>query len=130
MAGCGVDRDGIALRGAGQFTGAPNFTDWSQTGAAWVIFQLFLTFITGALAIRNAFLLSIAGQQSLSWKWFTPLVSLWLVITFANMRLHHHLGTRQRGGNKLLSLYGCSERADDGDRDWLSAPHPHVISRP
>ncbi|GJL37095.1 hypothetical protein TUM17576_39150 [Enterobacter hormaechei] len=65
------------------------FTDWSQTGAAWVIFQLFLTFLTGTLAIRNAFLLSIAGQQYLSWKWFAPLVSLWLVITFTNMRLHH-----------------------------------------
>lgn len=67
------------------------FTDWADTGAAWVIFQLCLTFFTGTLAIRNAFLMSIAGQKSLSWKWFAPLVSLWLTIAFANMHLHHRL---------------------------------------
>jgi hypothetical protein len=107
MAGCGVDRYGIALRGAGQFTGAQNLTDWSQTGAAWVIFQLFLTFLTGTLAIRNAFLLSIAGQQSLSWKWFAPLVSLWLVITFTNMRLHHlpRYKAAMKWGQTAISLW-------------------------
>jgi hypothetical protein len=67
------------------------FTDWTDTGATWVIFQLCLTFFTGTLAIRNAFLMSIAGQRSLSWKWFAPLVSLWLAIALGNMHLHHHL---------------------------------------
>ncbi len=67
------------------------FTDWTDTGAAWVVFQLCLTFFTGTLAIRNAFLMSIAGQKSLSWKWFAPLVSLWLAIALGNMHLHHRL---------------------------------------
>lgn len=63
-------------------------TDWSQASATWVIAQLLLTFITGTLAIRNAFVMSIAGQQALSWKWFAPLVSIWLAATFANVHLH------------------------------------------
>ena len=63
-------------------------TDWSHAGAAWAMLQLLLTFATGTLAIRNAFLLSIAGQRPLGWGWFAPLVSLWLVTTFLNLHLH------------------------------------------
>ncbi|WP_312692147.1 DUF1109 domain-containing protein [Kosakonia sp.] len=64
-------------------------TDWSQAGAVWSILQLLLTFSAGTLAVRNAFLLSIAGQRPLSWKWFAMLASLWLVSTLLNLHLHH-----------------------------------------
>ncbi|SCC12771.1 NrsF family protein [Kosakonia oryziphila] len=64
-------------------------TDWSQSGASWVIVQLLLTFVAGTLAIRNAFLLSIAGQQPLGWKWFAPLFSIWFASTLINLHLHH-----------------------------------------
>ena len=64
-------------------------TDWSQTGAAWTIVQLLLTFVTGTLAIRNAFLLCIAGQTPLGWKWFLPLVVLWGACTVASVHSHH-----------------------------------------
>lgn len=68
-------------------------TDWSQTGALAVVLQLLLTFAAGTLAIRNAFLLSIAGRQPLGWKWFAPLVSVWLASTLANLHLHHSVPT-------------------------------------
>ncbi|WLI76356.1 NrsF family protein [Kosakonia sp. H02] len=64
-------------------------TDWSQSGAPWVMAQLLLTFATGTLAIRNAFLLSIAGRRPLGWRWFMPLVSVWLASTLVNLHLHH-----------------------------------------
>lgn len=64
-------------------------TDWSQAGALWSMLQLLLTFVAGTLAVRNAFLLSIAGQRPLSWKWFAPLVGIWLASTLANVHLHH-----------------------------------------
>lgn len=63
-------------------------TDWTHAGATWAMLQLLLTFATGTLAIRNAFLLSIAGQRPLGWGWFTPLVGVWLVTTFLNLHLH------------------------------------------
>jgi hypothetical protein len=63
MAGCSVDRDGIALWGAGQFTGAPDLHRLVSDRRCVGYLQLFLTFLTGALAIRNAFLLSIAGSN-------------------------------------------------------------------
>jgi hypothetical protein len=65
-----------------------SFTDWSQSGAVWALAQLLLTLVVGTLAIRNAFLLSIAGQRPLSWKIFAPLIGLWLVLTLSNMHLH------------------------------------------
>lgn len=61
-------------------------TDWSQPGMAWAIFQLALAFIAGTLAIRNAFLMSIAGRRPLSWKAFVPLALLWLGSILLNMR--------------------------------------------
>lgn len=67
-------------------------TDWSQTGAVWVLVQLLLTFVAGTLAIRNAFLLSIAGQYPLGWKWFAPLLSVWLASTLVNLHLHRPEG--------------------------------------
>lgn len=53
-------------------------TDWTQSGALLALFQLVLAFVMGTLAIRNAFLLSIAGRKPLGWKWFAPLIVLWL----------------------------------------------------
>lgn len=53
-------------------------TDWTQPGALLAAFQLLLVFATGTLAIRNAFLLSIAGRKPLSWRWFAPPILLWL----------------------------------------------------
>lgn len=80
-------------------------TDWSQDGAQWVILQLMLTFVVGTLAVRNAFLMSIAGQPSLGWKWFTPLIGVWLAITLVNMRLHHvHTVSSTEGTNCYLFM--------------------------
>lgn len=68
-------------------------TDWSQAGAWLALLQLGLTFVMGILAIRNAFLLSIAGRRPLSWKWFMPLLTLWLGCVLASLGhsslLHH-----------------------------------------
>lgn len=82
------------------------FTDWTQSGAGWVILQLLLTFVVGALAIRNAFLLSIAGQRPLSWKLFAPLIIAWLGITVTNMHLHHTAAAthHEEGANCYLFM--------------------------
>ncbi|KGT94993.1 membrane protein [Erwinia typographi] len=61
-------------------------TDWLQPGMAWALFQLFIIFIAGTLAIRNAFLISIPGRRALSWKGFIPLALLWLGSILINMR--------------------------------------------
>lgn len=53
-------------------------TDWTQPGAWLAVLQLAVAFVTGTLAIRNAFLLSIAGRKPLGWKWFVPLIVVWL----------------------------------------------------
>ena len=53
-------------------------TDWTQSGALLAALQLVVAFVMGVLAIRNAFLLSIAGQKPLGWRWFAPLIALWL----------------------------------------------------
>ena len=53
-------------------------TDWTQSGALLAALQLVAAFVMGVLAIRNAFLLSIAGQKPLGWRWFAPLIALWL----------------------------------------------------
>lgn len=63
-------------------------TDWSQPGAAWALGQLLLTFIAGMLAVRNAFLMSIAGRAPLGWQWFVPLAAVWLVSIVSNLHLH------------------------------------------
>lgn len=68
-------------------------TDWSQAGALLAMLQLGLTFVMGVLAIRNAFLLSIAGRRPLSWKWFMPLLIVWLGCVLVNVgqssQIHH-----------------------------------------
>nr|WP_318382634.1 DUF1109 domain-containing protein [uncultured Enterobacter sp.] len=61
-------------------------TDWSQPGVAWAVLQLLLTFATGMLAVRNAFAMSIAGRQALSWRWFVPLVAGWLASVLINVQ--------------------------------------------
>jgi len=53
-------------------------TDWSHSGALLATLQLSLTFAIGVMAIGNAFLISIAGQRPLHWRWFAPLLVLWL----------------------------------------------------
>jgi Protein of unknown function (DUF1109). len=53
-------------------------TDWGQSGALLAALQLAVAFMMGVLAIRNAFLLSIAGRKPLGWRWFVPLIALWL----------------------------------------------------
>lgn len=53
-------------------------TDWTQSGALLAALQLTAAFVMGILAIRNAFLLSIAGRKPLGWRWFAPLIALWL----------------------------------------------------
>jgi len=53
-------------------------TDWSQSGSLVATLQLSLTFIIGMMATGNAFLISIAGRRPLSWRWFAPLLVLWL----------------------------------------------------
>ena len=75
------------------------FTDWTQSGAGWVVLQLLLTFVVGVLAVRNAFLMSIAGQRPLGWTIFAPLIVAWFGIAVANMHLHHTVpATGQREG--------------------------------
>lgn len=85
-------------------------TDWSQSGAWWAQIQLLLTFIAGTLAVRNAFLLSIAGRNALSWKWFTPLAALWLAGTLSNLHLHRVLpvSTAVEGPNCYLFMVTVS----------------------
>lgn len=76
-----------------------SLTDWSGSSALWAVCQLLLTFIAGTLAIRNAFLLSIAGRRPLSWKWFALLASLWLAATVASLHLHsEHSGAEIQDG--------------------------------
>ncbi|WP_152082215.1 DUF1109 family protein [Enterobacter oligotrophicus] len=53
-------------------------TDWTQSGALLAALQLIVAFVTGTLAIRNAFLLSIAGRKPLGWRGFIPLIAIWL----------------------------------------------------
>ncbi len=81
------------------------FTDWTQSGAGWVMLQLLLTFVVGALAIRNAFLLSIAGQRPLRWTLFAPLILAWFGITFANMHLHHTVPETSHGEGPNCYLF-------------------------
>ncbi|TCC09523.1 DUF1109 domain-containing protein [Kosakonia quasisacchari] len=85
-------------------------TDWSQPGAWWALVQLLLTFIAGTLAVRNAFLLSIAGRDALGWKWFTPLAALWLAGTFSNLHFHRVLpvSTAVEGPNCYLFMVTVS----------------------
>jgi len=80
-------------------------TDWSASGTLWVICQLLLTFIAGTLAIRNAFLISIAGCRPLSWKWFALLGSLWFAATLTGLHLHHeHPAAAPDGPNCYLFM--------------------------
>lgn len=69
-------------------------TDWSQPGAPLAALQLTAAFITGTLAVRNAFLLSVAGRKPLSWKAFVPLIAVWLTgvsmsLGSARGQVHH-----------------------------------------
>jgi hypothetical protein len=68
-------------------------TDWTQPGAVLAVLQLVLVFITGTLAIRNAFA-QHCRANALSWRWFVPLVVLWLgSVGFSPVQTHvqaHH----------------------------------------
>ena len=52
-------------------------TDWTQAGVTLAALQLGLAFITGLLAVRNAFIMSIAGRRPLGWRAFAPLLVMW-----------------------------------------------------
>ena len=69
-------------------------TDWSQSGALLATLQLSLTFIIGIMAIGNAFLISIPGRRPLSWRWFAPLLVLWLGLVMVSWSqtspVNHH----------------------------------------
>ena len=81
-----------------------SLTDWSQPGMGWAIFQLVLAFIAGTLAIRNAFLISIAGRRPLSWKWFVPLALLWLGSILFNLRSVSPIHGQGEGTNCYLFM--------------------------
>lgn len=81
-----------------------SLTDWSQPGMAWAIFQLGLAFIAGTLAIRNAFLISIAGRRPLSWQWFVPLAVFWLGSILFNMRSVSPVAGQSEGTNCYLFM--------------------------
>jgi hypothetical protein len=85
-------------------------TDWTQSGAILAAFQLILAFVMGTLAIRNAFLLSIAGRKLLGWKGFAPLIALWLG-RGVKPRTDAYSGPSSRRG-ELLSVY------DGGQHQW------------
>ncbi|MGU3415133.1 NrsF family protein [Enterobacteriaceae bacterium C34A] len=66
-------------------------TDWTQSGALLAAIQLLLAFVTGQLAIRNAFTLSIAGRRGNGWRLFLPLLLVWLTtlgLSFGHQPLH------------------------------------------
>ena len=60
-------------------------TDWSQPGAPLAVVQLLLAFVLGALAIRSAFTMSIAGRRSLSWKALLPIGLMWLGLSISSI---------------------------------------------
>lgn len=60
-------------------------TDWSQPGASLAVVQLLLAFVLGALAIRSAFTMSIAGRRSLSWKALLPIGLMWLGLSISSI---------------------------------------------
>ena len=60
-------------------------TDWSQPGARLAVVQLVLAFALGALAIRSAFTMSIAGRRSLSWKALLPIGLMWLGLSISSI---------------------------------------------
>ncbi|HBZ9024873.1 TPA: DUF1109 family protein, partial [Raoultella ornithinolytica] len=59
--------------------------DWSQPGAPLAVVQLLLAFVLGALAIRSAFTMSIAGRRSLSWKALLPIGLMWLGLSISSI---------------------------------------------
>ncbi|WP_158783036.1 NrsF family protein [Pantoea sp. BAV 3049] len=78
--------------------------DWSQPGMQWAALQLLLTFLTGTLAIRNAFQMSIAGRRPLGWRWFMPLVGVWLVSILINLRNAPETAGHMEGTNCYLFM--------------------------
>ena len=60
-------------------------TDWSQPGAPLAVVQLVLAFALGALAIRSAFTMSIAGRRPLSWKALLPIGLMWLGLSISSI---------------------------------------------
>lgn len=54
-------------------------TDWSRPGAPWAGLWILLSFCLGALAIKTAFALSIAGQRIRHWRWLAAATVAWLL---------------------------------------------------
>ncbi|KGF80160.1 membrane protein [Massilia sp. JS1662] len=59
--------------------------DWSSPGAFWAGAWVVLSFCLGALAIRTAFALSIAGQRIRYWRGLAALAAAWLLAGLAGV---------------------------------------------
>jgi hypothetical protein len=55
-------------------------SDWSKPGALWAGLWILMSFCLGALAIRTAFALSIAGQRMTNWRWLGACGLAWLLV--------------------------------------------------
>jgi hypothetical protein len=91
-------------------------TDWTQSGAILAAFQLILAFVMGTLAIRNAFLLSIAGRKLLGWKGFAPLIALWLGGVVLSLGRTHIQAHHPDEVNCYLFMMAVSTNGRDCDR--------------
>lgn len=101
-------------------------TDWSQPGAPLAVVQLLLAFVLGALAIRSAFTMSIAGRRSLSWKALLPIGLMWLGLSISSIPIRR-CGWRRATARPALPFAG-GQHANDGADDRQSAPHPNAAS--
>jgi hypothetical protein len=54
--------------------------DWSHPGALWAGLWMLVSFCLGALAIKTAFALSIAGHRITHWRWLIALSVAWLLV--------------------------------------------------
>lgn len=53
--------------------------DWSHPGALWAGCWIVLSFCLGALAIKTAFAVSIAGHPITRWRWLAGLAVAWVL---------------------------------------------------
>lgn len=55
-------------------------SDWSHPGALWALLWIIASCCLGALAIKTAFTISIAGQRISHWRWLAVLALGWLLV--------------------------------------------------
>ncbi len=53
--------------------------DWSEPGALWAGLAMLASLGLGAVALKTAFALSIAGYRTPQWRWLTALLLAWLL---------------------------------------------------